>query len=189
MSEGTLQLKIGNKSLSAKFGGHFPQTGSLIPNDYVSATAIQDALMELGVKHLSSDLHMPIASLFARTPPVAILQNAGETITEAAIRITRSMSCGCLVVQGPPGTGKTDTAAHVINALMSAGMKIGVASNSHKAVVNLLIACGSAVKDDGGTLRGIKVGGDGEGPLFSDNPGFRYSCNGRESSVRVLPWE
>jgi uncharacterized protein len=43
-----------------------------------------------------------------------------------------------LFVQGPPGAGKTYTSAHVILALISAGKRVGVSSNSHKAINNLL---------------------------------------------------
>lgn len=174
MAEGKLQLKMSKKALSEKFGGSFPKRGSLIPYEYVSAAAIQTALTEVAAEHLSNSLHLPVAALLDRAAPAATLQNEGEETTSAAIRITASMSGGCLVVQGPPGTGKTYTAAHVIVALLAAGKKVGVASNSHKAVVNLLIACGDAAREDGKLLRGIKVGGEAEGPLFEKNPSFRH---------------
>lgn len=186
MSEGKLQLKISNKALDEKFGGAFPQRGSLIPYEYISAGAIQTALTEVGTRHLSKELHMPVAALFDRVAPAAALQNANEDTIAAAIRVTNSMSGGCLVVQGPPGTGKTYTAAHVINALLTAGMKVGVASNSHKAVVNLLTACGEAAKKNGSVLRGVKVGGDDEGPLFSNNPAFQHVKTGKEARAAYI---
>ena len=180
-SAGTLQLKIGNKSLNEKFGGSFPSQGSLIQFEFVPAAAIQVALTEVGVKHLSKNLHAPITALFGRAAPAATLHNVGETITDAAIRITNTMSGGCLVVQGPPGTGKTYTAAHVINALLAAGKKVGVASNSHKAVVNLLVECGKVARENGVSLQGIKVGGEDEGPLFSNNPALRHVKGNKEA--------
>lgn len=181
IEEGMLQLKIGNKSLNEKFGGSFPQKGSLIQYEYISTATIQTALTEVAAKHLSNDLHAPVLALLERTIPAAILQNANETTIDAAVRIASSMSGSCLVVQGPPGTGKTYTAAHVITALLTAGKKIGVASNSHKAIVNLLIACGEATRSGGGSLRGIKVGGDCEGQLFSDNPDLKHIDTGKEA--------
>lgn len=171
---GSLQLKIGNKSLNEKFDGVFPQKGSLIQYEYVPATSIQAALTEVAAKHLSSDLHAPVLALLGRAIPSTILQDTSESTVNAAIRVTSSMSGSCLVVQGPPGTGKTYTAAHVITALLAAGKKVGVASNSHKAVVNLLIACGEAARSTDKVLHGIKVGGDKEGPLFSDNPNLHH---------------
>ena len=174
LSGGTLQLKIGNKSLNEKFGGSFPRQGSIIPSEYVPATSIQAALTAVGLKHLTGDLHAPVVALFDRVAPAATLQTSGEVATDAAIRVARSMTSGCLVVQGPPGTGKTYTAAYVINTLLASGKRVGIASNSHKAVVNLLIECGKLARDNGRSLQGIKVGGEHEGLLFADNPALRY---------------
>lgn len=103
-----------------------------------------------------------------------MLQNEGESTVEAAIRVAASMSGGCLVVQGPPGTGKTFTASNVIASLVAAGEKIGVVSNSHKAINNLLKACGAAAKEVGSDLSGVKVGGDKDLELHSDNPDFAH---------------
>jgi uncharacterized protein len=44
-----------------------------------------------------------------------------------------------LCVQGPPGCGKTYVGAHVIAGLLKAGKRVGIASNSHRAI-NLLLA-------------------------------------------------
>ena len=173
-SVGSLALKVGNKGLAEKFGGTFPQQGSLIPHEHVPATAIQTALAEVAASHLSGQLHAPVAALLNRVPPKRPLQKKGESSIDAAIRITRLMSGECLVVQGPPGSGKTYTASRVILSLLAAGKKVGVASNSHKAVVNLLIACGNAARESGKNLQGIKVGGDETGPLFSSNPSMQY---------------
>src|SRR5262249_55565078 len=45
-----------------------------------------------------------------------------------------------LVVQGPPGSGKTRTIGRLIPALVAAGRTVGVASQSHKAIHNVLDA-------------------------------------------------
>lgn len=169
-SEGTLQLKIGKKGLGEKFAGEFPLQGTLIPDEFVSAESIQIALAEVAASHLSESLQPAIASLLNRIAPGETLQSPGESTTDAAIRVTGAMAGGCLVIQGPPGTGKTYTASHVIKALLAQGKRVGVASNSHKAVVNLLTACGDALRQTGGSLKGIKVGGEAEGPLYGDNP-------------------
>jgi uncharacterized protein len=180
-SQGTLQLKIGSKGLKEKFGGSFPRLGSLIPYEYVQAAAIQTALTEIAMKHLAGNLHFPVAALLGRTAPTTILQSAGEAAIDAAVRVTSSMSGGCLVIQGPPGTGKTYTAARVIHVLLSAGKAVGVASNSHKAVVHLLIECGKAATEAGSYLQGVKAGGEKEGPLFGNNPALRYVESNKEA--------
>ncbi|MGD9851062.1 MAG: TM0106 family RecB-like putative nuclease [Nitrospirales bacterium] len=173
-SSGSLKLKISRRGLNEKFAGAFPQQGSLLPDEYVSAKTIQDALTEVVAQHLSGNLHAPVTALLNRVPPAIQLQSDDESATDAAIRIARSMSGGCLVIQGPPGTGKTYTASQIITALLAAGKRVGVASNSHKAVINLLLECAKAARARGWQLHGIKVGGDAEGPLFPDNPGLQY---------------
>src|SRR4029077_4679670 len=97
------------------------------------------------------------------------LQKAGESTLDAALRITPSMSGECLLIQGPPGTGKTYTASYMIDALLGAGKKVGVTSNSHKAVVNLLGACGDAARRNGRKLVGIKVGDEPDDDLHRNN--------------------
>jgi uncharacterized protein len=173
-SEGKLQLKIGRKGLNEKLGGAFPRQGTIIPDEYVSAEVIQNALAEVAASHLSDELHPAVLSLLNREAPSATLRMSGESTSDAAIRVTGSMSGGCLVIQGPPGTGKTYTASHVIITLLAHGKRVGVASNSHKAVVNLLAACGEAARQSGGRLRGIKVGGEPEGPLYTENPELHF---------------
>jgi uncharacterized protein len=173
-SAGTLALKIGKKGLEDKFGGAFPQQGSLLPYEYVPAQSIQLALAEVAAKQLNGQLHAPVSALLNRVPPTVPLQKAGETCVDAAIRVTGAMKGGCLVVQGPPGTGKSYTASRVIASLLAAGKRIGVASNSHKAVVNLLKACGDAAREKGKHLSGIKVGGEATGPVFDENLNLRY---------------
>ncbi|MCE3225240.1 MAG: uncharacterized protein K0S58_3420 [Nitrospira sp.] len=185
-SAGRLELKLGKKSINEKFGGTFPQQGSLLPHEHVSATVIQTALADVAARHLSHQLHAPVAALLNRVPPAGLLRRDDETPTESAIRITASMASGCLVVQGPPGTGKTFTASRVIAALLAAGKKVGIASHSHKAVVNLMVACGEAARENGGRLQGIKVGGEAEGPLFSSNPNLQYipDSSGAQAAYR-----
>jgi len=174
VSAGTLELKIGKKGLHEKLAGAFPARGSLLPDEYVSAKPIQEALAEVASRHLTSALPPSVAALVNRVPPTRMLKQDDESTTQAAIRVANSMTGGCLVIQGPPGTGKTFTASQVILSLLIAGKKIGVASNSHKAVVNLLMACGDAARETGRSLWGIKVGGEAEGPLFSSNLSLKY---------------
>ena len=120
------------------------------------------------------NLNPPATALLTRVAPVLALETPDESVVEAAVRISASMSGGCLVIQGPPGTGKTYTAARMIRGLLAAGKTVGVASNSHKAVTHLLEACGKALRRAGASLTGIKVAGVGDGALFDDNPAFRH---------------
>jgi len=181
LEKGILKLKLGKKSLTDKFGGSFPQEGSLIPDEFVSAKPIQIALTEVGNKHLTKALHAPVTALLNRAIPTEALQAIDETTIQAATRIAGGMSGACLVIQGPPGTGKTYTAAQVITSLLAVGKKVGVTSNSHKAIINLLNACGEAAKENGTTLQGIKVGGEKDDDFLKANPGLQFIQSSKEA--------
>jgi predicted RecB family nuclease len=177
-ARGLLQLKKSIKALREECGGQFPRTGSILSDEFISKDPIPDALASVAGQHLHGALNAAASALLSRVAPVLTLATPEETILDAAIRISRSMSGGCLVIQGPPGTGKTFTAARMIRALVAAGKRVGVVSNSHKAVTNLLLACGEAFREIGASFTGIEVGGDGEGPLFDSNPAFQHRETG-----------
>jgi len=67
---------------------------------------IPDALADVAAQQLSNALHAPVKSLLGAFSAGEPLQNSGESPLDAALRIVKSMSGGCLVIQGPPGTGK-----------------------------------------------------------------------------------
>ena len=73
-------------------------------------------------------------------------------ITSALERLDQSY----LFIQGPPGAGKTFTGARVILALLKAGKRVGVSSNSHKAIINLLQEVEKAAVADNFEFRGAK---------------------------------
>lgn len=79
-----------------------------------------------------------------------------EDLIDQATRAIANLDNSCLFVQGPPGAGKTTTSAKVIVALIKAGSSIGVASNSHKAINNLLREIEVEAKKAGVSFRGLK---------------------------------
>lgn len=170
LETGRLSLRITKTLLAEKFGGSFPKSGSLVTADYVPTKAMQNALVEMGRSHLQSGLPTCVTGLFDRRAPVAALQVDDENSLDAAVRVCNQMTGGCLVIQGPPGTGKTFTAAQMIDALLEKGLRVGVGSNSHKAVDNLLAECGNVRREKGRTLRGLTVGGDRNEVLMQGNP-------------------
>lgn len=174
LTAGTLGLKATREFLRKHFKGAFPKLGSLLPFEFVPPGEIPAALCDVAEGQLSHTLHPPVQALLKREPPAAQLQISGETSLMTAIRVASVMKGDCLVIQGPPGTGKTYTASHVIVSLLKAGRKVGVASNSHNAVVNLLAACGEAATQSGIVLQGIKVGGEPDVALLASNQGLQF---------------
>ena len=80
----------------------------------------------------------------------------GEDLLRGAISAIRRLDHSYLAVQGPPGTGKTFTTSHAILALLKAGKRIAVSSNSHKAINNLLTAVEARARETGFTFNGAK---------------------------------
>jgi len=76
---------------------------------------------------------------------------------EAIISAVAAMDNSTLCIQGPPGAGKTFTAKHIIISLVKAGKRVGVMSNSHAAILNLLDALHEPIEH----ARIAKVGGFG----------------------------
>ena len=58
-----------------------------------------------------------------------------------------------LVLEAPPGAGKTFTTAHLIVSLIRAGKRVGIASNSHKAIDNVLKAVEARLLKEGEPVR------------------------------------
>lgn len=71
----------------------------------------------------------------------------GEDIVLGVIDAVSRMDETVLPVQGPPGTGKTHVTALAILALVRKGHRVGVASNSHEAIRNVLMGCLTALED------------------------------------------
>lgn len=86
------------------------------------------------------------------------VRNPGEPLTDAVIRAVMDLDHSYLFIQGPPGTGKTYTAAQAIVALLRAGKRVGVSSNSHKAINKLLSEVEERAAESGFRFNGVKKG-------------------------------
>jgi hypothetical protein len=88
-----------------------------------------------------------------------------DRLLEASKRAVDALDRSWLVIQGPPGAGKTYTTSHLIVSLIRDGKTVGVASNSHKAIDNVLNAIEERLIENGETVRplGQKKDSGGEG--------------------------
>ncbi|MET1232895.1 MAG: TM0106 family RecB-like putative nuclease [Candidatus Limnocylindrales bacterium] len=101
--------------------------------------------------------------LLLRRPPrltsgysVGPLDRAGESGLDTALRLGLEVDRGVLGIQGPPGTGKTWTGARMALALVATGRRIGVTSQAHKAITNMLIAIDDAARASGQAYRAVQ---------------------------------
>ena len=93
------------------------------------------------------------------------LVRPGESLLEATTRVVAGLENSYLFVQGPPGAGKTYTGSHVIVELMRRGKTVAVASNSHKAINNLLEAVEKVAIESKFEFKGVKKSSGAEARL------------------------
>ncbi|MEO6867187.1 MAG: AAA domain-containing protein, partial [Gaiellales bacterium] len=82
-------------------------------------------------------------SMLARVPTRTTSGLGPEAVTqpptpEQLVDLVQRCDGSHLIVQGPPGTGKTWTSARLIVMLAEAGLRVGISSNSHDAIANVL---------------------------------------------------
>ena len=100
--------------------------------------------------------------LLARNPPrcgqdpTNPLISEGEDTVLAIQRLALALDHSVLAVQGPPGSGKTYRAAEMIAALVRAGKRVGVTSNSHRVIKSVL----RAVAERDASLRLLHIDDD-----------------------------
>jgi predicted RecB family nuclease len=91
----------------------------------------------------------------------------GESVDlEQAKTVAAGLDDSYLFIQGPPGSGKTWTGARLIVHLMRAGKRVGVTSNSHKAIQNLLEEVERVARAEHFEFRGLKKSGKEEESKF-----------------------
>jgi predicted RecB family nuclease len=120
----------------------------LIPDEFVAPGAIQTAIDDVIMQYSDGELVNTAIDDFLHHNKPRIHHHAGGdivTATEGLARLQQiihavvNLNNSYLTLQGPPGAGKTFTGKHIIAELVKQGKKIGISSNSHKAINNLLI--------------------------------------------------
>ncbi len=141
------------------------ETGcALIPEGPVGDKALRDAVHRYATDVAAGGSRYPaLTSILRRDRPRLSGRESGQAIipveadaTAGTIDALRILDHSYLLVQGPPGAGKTYTSSQAIVALLAAGKRIGVASNSHKAINNLLKEVQAMATAQGLNLRGMK---------------------------------
>jgi uncharacterized protein len=141
-----------------------PGNVALGPGMPVSNKALIDAVFKFGNSILALDHQYPaVEALLTQALPVIKGHERGTLIVNASvnalpdiIEAIANLDDSYLFVQGPPGAGKTYTGSHVIVALMKRGFKVGISSNSHKAINNLLAGIEKVALEDGFGFMGAK---------------------------------
>ncbi|MGE3274963.1 MAG: TM0106 family RecB-like putative nuclease [Vicinamibacterales bacterium] len=143
-------------------------TSDLRPRTVLSTDSVSTKVLQQSVMRLAEALvcerregeggESAGVALLRRLPPRLrdghLAPGDGESAADQAVRVVQTLDRTVLPIQGPPGAGKTYAGAHMIAALVAAGLKVGVTANSHKVIVNLL----QDVLAHADTAAGVRVG-------------------------------
>ncbi len=144
-----------------------PEEISLIPDEFVDSKIIASSIFRV-VSAWAQGQRIPqcLSDLLFREEPNIKGRAVGIAIADArdvksVVSAVSRMQETCLSIQGPPGTGKTYTASHTIVELLRQGKRVGITSNSHKAIDNLLEKVAEVAREEGVPLRGAKIAPSG----------------------------
>jgi uncharacterized protein len=153
----TISLRIGNKAPP------FPAAISLIPGGPIDTRVLRDAIYRYAeAVILNAARYQAITAFLKKEPPKVSGVKAGKSIIEGETTVETAVAAICnlqnsyLLVQGPPGAGKTFTASRAIVDLLAKGKRVGVSSNSHKAINTLLKEVEALAAKRKYSFRGVK---------------------------------
>lgn len=135
-----------------------PLLSALIPDEYVRPDPIPEAITRQAKAFEQGNLgNSAIIDFLRKDIPRIKSHVSGESIAKSQdpqkrlqeiIRAVMNLNNSYLTLQGPPGAGKTHTGKHIIMELLKQGKKIGISSNSHKAINNLLISAAQSCQKE-----------------------------------------
>jgi len=147
--EGLLTLKANEEP---------PAMVTLIPNGVIRARPIPEAIEAMVQQYAKGQLaDCAILDFLQRNTPRftghvsgnIINEDSGTPVLDQIIDKILNLNNSYLCIQGPPGAGKTYTGKHVIAELVKRGKRVGITSNSHKAINNLLLGVADVCLEQG----------------------------------------
>jgi uncharacterized protein len=165
--ERRISFKIGN-GRSIPEGPLTIGSGGPINTDKLEE-AVQRYAKSLLLKNSSFESAYPAIDgfLLRKIPTITGVKVAEEIINghpdiEKIVSTAVHMDSTYLFIQGPPGSGKTYSGSEIILKLIQDKKKVGVTSNSHKAINNLLREIDRKSKERGIIFTGYKYSSSGD---------------------------
>ena len=131
---------------------------TIVPDEHVNANPIPQSIYQVVEDYESGQLERcAIIDFLNRSKPVIKNYKEGPIASsndpnqrlQQVINAVKNLDNSYLTIQGPPGSGKSHTGKHIIAELVKTGAKIGVSSNSHKAINNLLLSTAKFCREEG----------------------------------------
>lgn len=123
---------------------------TLHPDWPLDTKVIAAALRDVIADQCGPRVYRAVDDLLSRSAPrltTGPLRTVADPVA-GTIDAVGAMDETVLPIQGPPGTGKTYVTARAILSLVRKGARVGVTSNSHEAIRNVLMGCLCALEDD-----------------------------------------
>lgn len=153
-----------------------PDLLSLGPPMPINTDVLQEAIARFADSVLQDTQAYPaLKALLEKQPPkvagcapgAPLVTTYPPTVSDAS-GVVSALQESYLLIQGPPGAGKTSTGSGVIADLLESGHSVGISSNSHKAIDNLLEAVAREVQSRGLSVSmAKKINRGAEFPLAS----------------------
>ncbi|MFO1303187.1 MAG: TM0106 family RecB-like putative nuclease [Burkholderiales bacterium] len=152
-----------------------PDACSIGPDWPIDSTALRKAVWRFADAFIADDgrfgagrafLHRRPPAFKGRAPGTPVVEGR-EEIFDEAYRAVTALDDSYLFIQGPPGSGKTTVGSQLIVALIRAGKRVGVTSNSHKVIHNLLDAVEECAQEQGFAFKGLKKSGSDEDSSYT----------------------
>jgi uncharacterized protein len=158
---------------------------TLHPDWPLNTDVIADALRDVIADQCSPRSYRAVNDLLSRAPPRLATGVLAPVVDPVAgtIAAVEAMDETILPIQGPPGTGKTYVTARAILSLVRTGARVGVTSNSHEAIRNVLMGCLDALGHEQADLTidlVHKTGGDDDG--YPDDCRVRRTNSNEEAA-------
>ena len=191
-----VSLDLDARRVTLKVGAAraMPEALSIGPSGPIDTDILRDALRRFADALISGDDRFrAVRALLRKDPPrlgrrgagAPIVPGTGDVIAES-IAAVGALEDSYLFIQGPPGAGKTFTGSHLIVELLHQGKRVGVTSNSHKAINNLLAEVEKCAKKRKVTFRGIKKASSND-PESAFHGTFIESVNDAGEAIEAEP--
>ena len=170
--------------ISFSYKEELPSRMNILPDQFVGPKPIPEAIKSVVENLLDTDFQpCAIVDFLTRSKPRIkgiskgnIIKGKDDKFLTEVINAAVNLENSYLCIQGPPGSGKTFTAKHIIGELLRQGKRVGISSNSHKAIINLMSGVADYVNDEDIEALLVKAGGDKEDPIF-EKDNVKYVAN------------
>jgi len=162
------ELNEDERRISLKLGPKWSRIAdgaSLIPKGPLPDLVLRGAVHRYAESVIAGDQsrYRALTDIMKKAVPRLANHKAGTPIVESGIGLLagsvaalKRLDESYMLIQGPPGAGKTYTSSHAIVALLADKKRVGVSSNSHKAINNLLKDVEAVAKEKGVRFSGVK---------------------------------